>query len=336
MATGNQKTDDTQMRLLIFKYLQNKCNKQEFNRVYNLFSDNKQFEKYNDIWQELWNQSLEKGNNNLSATHKEEALLLIKDHKESKTRFINNYKLIRWAAVACLIIGIGWLIQNQIKSFNNDTYEAKYSQIQDIDLIDGSQVSLGSTSKLTVSKNFNKQNRDLSLEGMAFFSVAKDKLHPFTIQTEKMMITVVGTSFTIRSFNNEITSVVTVNTGKVKVNVSDMSNKNEFYLTPDKQLVFNKQTGLVNVKQVDSEKHKQWINKSFYYNKSPLYQVITDLQNMYHVQIKVNDSNINSLIITGEYSNKNLSEIINSICFVHNLKVEYKSEDQIIIYKPNH
>ncbi len=323
------------MRLLIFKYLQNKCNKQEFNSVYNLFSDKTQFEKYNDIWEELWNKSLEKCSGDTSMTHKSEALHLIKDYNETKTRYINT-RILKWAAVACLLIGLGWMIKNQIASHNYDIYKSSYSQVQEIDLVDGSQISLGAASKISVSKNFNKQNRDLSLEGMAFFNVAKDKQHPFTIKTEQMNITVVGTSFTIRSFNHEKTDIVTVNTGKVKVNTSGISNNNEFYLTHDKQLVFNKETGLINIKQVDSEKHKQWTNKSFYFNKTPLYQVITDLQNMYHVQIIIDDNSINNLVITGEYTYDDFSEIIKSICFVHNLKFEYKSKDQIIIYKLNH
>ncbi len=335
MATYHETTDNTQMRLLIFKYLQNKCNKQEFNNVYNLFSDKIQFEQYNDIWEELWNKSLEKSSGSKSTIYKFEALNLIKDYKETKTRYIDNRILLKWVAVACLFIGLGWIIQNQVISRNYDIYKASYSQVREIDLTDGSQVTLGATSKLTVSKKFNKQNRDLSLEGMAFFNVVKDKQHPFTIKTEQMNITVVGTSFTIRSFDTETTSVVTVNTGKVKVDISNKSNKDAFYLTPDKQLVYNKESGLVKVKQIDSKKHKQWINKTFYFNKTPLYQVITDMQNMYHVQIKVGDSSINNLEITGEYINESLSEIIKSICFVHNLKFDYNTEDQIILYKSN-
>ncbi len=334
MATYHETKDDTQMRLLIFKYLQNKCNKQEFNSVYNLFSDKTQFEKYNDIWEELWNKSLEKCSGDTSKTHKSEALHLIKDYKETKTRYINT-RILKWAAVACLLIGLGWMIKNQIASHNYDIYKSSYSQVQNIDLTDGSQVTLGATSKLTVSKKFNKQNRDLSLNGMAFFNVAKDKQHPFTIKTEQMNITVVGTSFTVRSFNYEETALVTVNTGKVRVNILGLNNNDELYLTPDKQLFFNKETGQVNVKQVDSDKYKQWIYKSFYFNKTPLYQVITDMQNMYHVQIKLGDISINNLEITGEYTNDSLSEIIKSICFVHNLKFEYKTEDQIILYKSN-
>ncbi len=317
------------MKILIYKYLKNKCTKQEFDSVYDVLSDQKEFEEYDDIWSDLWEKSLKESGELNPDKLKDEALQLIAPHRTAKEkRFtIGGNRFVQWAAMFVVLLGIGLLLKNIL--FSTQTYHAQFGQIKDVELADGSMVSLGATSNLSVPDSYSKTNRDLSLQGMAFFQVTKDKKHKFTIHTDAMKVTVLGTSFTVRSFDFESTSVVTVNTGKVQVDVIGAKGKQTYYVTPDQQLIFNKKNGTVSVNDVDSEKYKVWLKKKFYFNKTPLNQVITDLQNMYQVHINVTDSTIADYKITGEYEDATLTDILNSISFVYSLKYEHDGDGSI-------
>ncbi len=323
--------DKEQMKILIYKYLKNKCTKQEFDSVYDVLSNKEQFEEFDDIWSDLWEKSLqESGEINMDIL-KEESMQLISPHKQVQKKIINLKKnsFIQWAAMFVVILGIGLLLKNLL--FSSQSYHSPFGQIEEVELSDGSIVSLGATSNLKVPDSYSKTNRDLSLHGMAFFQVTKDRRHKFTIHTEAMKVTVLGTSFTVRSFDYESTSMVTVNTGKVQVDVDGDQGKQTYYVTPDQQLIYNQKTGTVSVNSVDSEKYKVWLQKKFYFNKTPLEQVISDLQNMYKVQINVTDSSITKYKITGEYDKASIKDILNSISFVYNLKFEYNSDGSILL-----
>ena len=73
-----------------------------------------------------------------------------------------------------------------------------YSGIQNIkslQLPDGSTVQLGPGSKLIYPSEFEGHEREVQLEGQAFFDVHKDARHPFVVKTKDMKVTALGTAF---------------------------------------------------------------------------------------------------------------------------------------------
>uniref|UniRef100_UPI001C302E07 FecR family protein n=1 Tax=Stenotrophomonas sp. GbtcB23 TaxID=2824768 RepID=UPI001C302E07 len=69
-------------------------------------------------------------------------------------------------------------------------------ELQRIDLADGSVVTLGPDS--AIAHTFTQEFRHIELlQGMAFFSVAPDKVRPFRVQAEGLIATVLGTAFDV-------------------------------------------------------------------------------------------------------------------------------------------
>ena len=75
-------------------------------------------------------------------------------------------------------------------------------------------------SSITYKRGFNEGHRTLHLKGEAYFEVQKLTL-PFVVKTYHGEITVLGTSFNVRSRNDEFE--VGVNSGQVKVSNRDSS-----------------------------------------------------------------------------------------------------------------
>lgn len=83
-------------------------------------------------------------------------------------------------------------------------------------LCDGTEVWLNANSNFVYPTAFIGNERIVTLEGEAYFKVAKDAKRPFIVKTETVQTRVLGTEFNIRSYTPEDTHVVLIN-GKVEV-----------------------------------------------------------------------------------------------------------------------
>jgi len=89
--------------------------------------------------------------------------------------------------------------------------------IRHFTLPDGTHVVLQTGGRLDYPKQFAGNARDVSLSGEAYFEVAEDASRPFIIHTGRIRTTVLGTAFNIRALPEDKEIVVSVTTGKVKV-----------------------------------------------------------------------------------------------------------------------
>src|SRR5690242_4287102 len=93
---------------------------------------------------------------------------------------------------------------------NNNTIITKKSSRTNIELPDGSTVLLHGSTRLTYADGFSEGNRKIFLEGEAFFDIKKDPVHPFVIQTDQIIIRVLGTAFKVRAYAKEKKTITTL------------------------------------------------------------------------------------------------------------------------------
>jgi ferric-dicitrate binding protein FerR (iron transport regulator) len=157
----------------------------------------------------------------------------------------------------------GWIFSPEIKQPTKFAYADITSSRQlienintskntiSVSLPDGSVVKLASNSRISYESNFDSlATRDVYLSGQAFFSVKKNPDHPFRVFANEIVAKVLGTSFTVRSFEKDTVIRVTVSTGKVSVysmgqttTVQETAKPNKLggmILTPNQQLVYEK------------------------------------------------------------------------------------------------
>ena len=106
---------------------------------------------------------------------------------------------------------------------------------------DGTEVTLESKSKLS-DVNFSADIRKLTLEGKAFFNVARNPQRPFYIYTKNITTRVLGTSFIVDA-QADGEERVEVKTGKVAVykKEQEMKSQDSFVtLTPNLQVHYSK------------------------------------------------------------------------------------------------
>lgn len=105
-----------------------------------------------------------------------------------------------------------------------------------ITLSDGSVVTLNSESVLKYPPVFIGKTREVYLNGEAFFNVKKDPHHPFIVHAGNLSIRVLGTTFNVRSYDNDVASETTLIKGAIEVTLKDRPS-DRIILKPNEKLV---------------------------------------------------------------------------------------------------
>lgn len=198
--------------------------------------------------------------------------------------------------------------------------EAKTS-IQNLE--DGSVVTLNTASELDKEKVF-LNNRNVLINGEAFFEVSSDKDHPFTVYFGAYKLVVVGTKFNVRNRKDEKYKEITVLEGIVKV--FDNNTPDGILVTKGQQLTIPEEGSSI-LKQVDAENFLSWKTGKLDFRKTRLEDIALILSRTKDAQITL-DNNIKKCKFTGDLSGLSIDEAIQVITLTNALKAE-KSEGKI-------
>ena len=104
-------------------------------------------------------------------------------------------------------------------------------------LPDGSNVTLEHGSKLVYMSDFVSDRR-LRLDGEAFFEVARDTAHPFSVESEGVNVVVLGTKFKMKTYDGTSEAEVILVSGSVAVEIGEHRQE----LQPNDRLRLDKST----------------------------------------------------------------------------------------------
>ena len=178
------------------------------------------------------------------------------------TKKVIFYKMYSWVASVLLLLGIAGSSYYLSTENNIPQYvvSAGIQNMEAVSLPDGTKVQLGSGSRLTYPGNFTGGTREVTLNGQAFFDVAKNPRKAFIVHTAKMDVQALGTAFELFCYDVENKSEAILLNGKIKVGVADKETgkRTEYLVSPDQKLVLDKQTGRITNYQVDADKYTSW------------------------------------------------------------------------------
>lgn len=188
-------------------------------------------------------------------------------------------------------------------------------------LPEGSTITLQPGSKISYPGTFNKAEREIYLEGEAFFEVKRDETRPFLVYTNEITTKVLGTSFTIKAHPGEKSITVAVKTGKVSVYTKQAKSKtpsrsNETILTPNQQVVYNRKENKVSRMLVPdpqaimpAEEIKKW-----HFEEASVTEIFIALEKIYGVDIVFNEKLLSSCTLTTSISDGPIFKRLDIIC----------------------
>lgn len=252
----------------------------------------------------------------------------------------------KWMAAAAIVSVLVWWRMDtdrvESKAIATRTTERKetiWKQVKNttgiplvVLLPDSSSVLLSSGSQLRFNKQTNQRQREVYLEGEGFFEVTKNPDRPFIVYTPTLTTKVLGTSFQVRSFDNETSAYVRVKTGKVSV-LSAVSPKKPILLRVNEQLRLDTKTDkmLKQNRSVVDEQSSSIISEQFVFNYTPIPVIFDQLEDSYHMPIVYDQLSLKKCTFTGQLNDVPFLEKIRLICLAIDSTFEVV-DNQLIIH----
>jgi ferric-dicitrate binding protein FerR (iron transport regulator) len=189
-------------------------------------------------------------------------------------------RLMRIAAVlipAFILLGSIYYFSQQDKMVQ---VIAAYGETKHILLPDSSEVWLNAGSSLHYPSTFKKESRSLTLEGEAYFSVRKNEQKPFVVNTQNLLVKVLGTKFNVKAYSSDHRTIATLTTGKVEVKTN--SNQTRI-LEPDEQLTFDSQTAAIQVTKVSAHDIASWTTGQLIFSGATLNEIFQTLERRFDI-----------------------------------------------------
>ncbi|GAB2982315.1 FecR domain-containing protein [Mucilaginibacter puniceus] len=249
---------------------------------------------------------------------------------------------IKWlpsvtAAAAILIIFfsvyIGWpVLQNRLHPIQLTALHAPVNQKKQITLPDGSQIWVNAGSELRYPALFNGKNREVYLNGEAYFDIKHDADRPFIIHTGNVLTTVLGTAFNIKEDIHTHTVQVTVTRGKVSV--AD-DNQQLAILTPNQQIIFNTASKQIVKQAVDATQVIAWQKTDLQFDDVTFAEASKKLEQRFRVRIDFANERIKGCRFSGASLNgEKLDRVLKTICDYNNATYKTQPDGSIIIDGP--
>ncbi|HAS40934.1 MAG TPA: hypothetical protein DCS93_10660 [Microscillaceae bacterium] len=234
--------------------------------------------------------------------------------KTTKTRKMGRWWITRIAAVILIGLAIGLIYTNlsgnEQGSQNMIATDAQKLKQQALVLADGSKVWLNEGSRLHYPPQFGQKQRLVRLEGEGFFEVQRDEARPFKIQTGKLNVTVLGTSFNIRQQGNTSTQVM-VSSGKVAVATQDQKQRVE--LIKGDMSNFDVQNGKL-TKQINRDlNYLSWKTNTLVFKKATMGQIVADLSRHFKVSVNCTPALRQKFSFNGTFKQQSLDKILQVI-----------------------
>lgn len=204
-------------------------------------------------------------------------------------------------------------------------------QVKQLLLPDSTKVWLNANSTIGVAKDYGKHNRAIRLEGEAFFEVKRNPKLPFVVASQSIAISVLGTSFNVRSYKSLEEIQVAVSSGRVKV--ADTSSGNLAELTIDDNMVYRKDKGTFKVTRVNAALGSAWREGRLVFENERFDVLAQGFYNLYGVKLATDDDQVAALrysLVLRYEMNKN--EAMALICTVLNRKYRKEENGRIVIY----
>ena len=322
------------------------CTIEDLTLVMNSLQGDEYLREFDEVSDRVWNENLPPLTKEKEKIYRKEAALLRAEYErlqrmqQPKTpqhvigrRFRKIWYAAAAAILLCVFIPAAYYYlrpKTEQIAFHFVETVTEHGEIKTIVLPDNSKVTLNAGSHLKYPASFSATERSVELHGEALFDVTSDPARPFTVQTDNMNVRVVGTVFGVKEYADDLSTSVSVASGKVEVNCKG----GKTVLERNRQAKMDKTTGHLDNLTIDADNCLSWTNGYLYFDKTPIREAVNML-NRYYPQIHIvlaEGDYTNCLISAGKHNNKRAEAVLASIVYSTKLKF-HKEGNTYTIYK---
>jgi ferric-dicitrate binding protein FerR (iron transport regulator) len=166
-----------------------------------------------------------------------------------------------------------WILREGSTSDITQLYVTNRSNlVKVLYLPDGTKVWLNKNTSLIYPEKFSTKQREVILDGEAFFDVTKDKKHPFVVKTSSFNIKVLGTTFNVHSYKEDVQVSAVLESGVIQL----QSAQGDALVTmhPGQQALYKPDTKELEVSYVAVNEHTSWRYNLVTLNNVTIHEVV--------------------------------------------------------------
>lgn len=346
-----------EFRKLLEKYRRQECTREELQKLWEWLSDQNNerlveailIEDLNEFkvdagdaekinFEEIYKSIESKINNQDQHEVSKQQVLSVKER--------SIMRLLKVAAVFLLIF-IGGGVLSYYIFHQPQTIDVAYCEIKaplgaksEVTLPDGSLVWLNAGSKIRYQSDFNKYNRNITLEGEAYFKVHKNKHLPFIVKTADLNIIAVGTEFNVKAYNDEGIIETTLVEGKVTIRNDGRAKdqpRQQVFLEPKQKAVYVKNERELRVEDIKTIKKSipevlkpekgivyvaakidpipiiAWKDNKLIFKGEEMSSLAIKLERKYNVAIAFSSENLKQYRFSGTLDDETLTQVLDVI-----------------------
>lgn len=351
-----EKEIDEKILKVLLSSIKGEASDDEYRLVWSWIHENKENEKFYMDLRDSWmasglNKPVDREQIMMSWERVKNRLSLDEQKNKPDSSFSLFFvRFLKNAALIILLIGIGAIMSHLYydklfspKVLQKYTVEAPRGSKSVVTLADGTKVWLNAGSSLKYTRDFNQQNRDVFLEGEAYFSVAKNKLLPFLVHTSGIVVRAVGTVFDVKAYPDEKVIETTLINGIVSIEHANKAGTVEkITLKPKQKAIYYKEgkyiSGLINnpvqsrkdnkerepqagnqkvnlliADKIDPDISTSWKDKRWVFNDESLGNFAVKVERLYDVNIIFKDEQLKHYKLSGSMEEETIEQLFDAI-----------------------
>jgi ferric-dicitrate binding protein FerR (iron transport regulator) len=235
-----------------------------------------------------------------------------------------HFRLIaRIAATFLLLVALGGGIFYMMPFHSRSagmTIQVSADRQQTVVLPDGTHVRLNTGSRLLYPSDMNeREKRQVTLTGEAFFEVAKNPDKPFLIDAGEAEVKVLGTVFNVKTTSRKNEIVVAVQEGKVLFKGKEKDRG--VILTANQVGTWKEKDGVTKVDQ-PAQNYFSWFEHFLEFDNVPLPRVVEQLEIIFDTDIELLNPDLNDKHFTAYMRGASVDEVMNQLALSLELKLE--------------
>lgn len=244
----------------------------------------------------------------------------------------SRWRRLALAASVVLAVGSGatWLaLRGGAESSFVEAVAGRGERTQ-VALPDGSRVVLSPGSRLRTPERFSRDERLVVLSGQAYFNVTPDRARPFRIRTDAADVEVLGTEFDLRVLPGSARARLVVRSGRVSIRAAAAESAAATVVTSGQQASVDSLGGVTIQSGVNVDALLAWTAGRLEFDRTPLVEVLRDLERWHPVQLTVTDDALLERRVTASFEPDSLDLILQTLAELVDAQLERDGERAVL------